>query len=308
MNLQNQVDYLQTLQQIDIFDGLSVPAPLNADTAKSAIMIRCGLLTPVYSEPEVMRAAIGQWSVRMQWTFKHLINIIQAEYSPIENTDRYSEHTVTNEGGSTRTHSGTDTRSETHGGTDTRSEGGTTGTVHGGTDTRTEGGTTGTTHGGTDTRTEGGTTGTAHGGTDTTTNEVSAYNSTGYQADRKETLQHGETETVTHGKTDSLQHGETETITHGKTDALQHGETETITHGKTDALEHGETISETQLHGLQISDQNNGTQTYTEHTHGNIGVTSNQQLIEQELALLRHFDIYGFIAEKFESEFCLMIY
>lgn len=292
MNLQNQMDYLRTLQQIDIFDGLTVPDPLNADTAKSAIMIRCGLLTPVYSEPEVMRAAITQWSVRMQWTFQHLINIIEAEYSPIENTDRYTEHTTENEGGSTRTHSGTDTRNETHGGTDTRTEGGTTGTVHGGTDTRTEGGTTGTVHGGT--------TQTADTGDDVTTNEVSAYNSTGYQADRQETLAHGKTETVTHG--------ETETVTHGKTDALQHGETETITHGKTDALAHGETVMETQQHGLQISDESNGRQTYTEHTHGNIGVTTNQQLIEQELALLRHFDIYGFIAEKFESELCLMIY
>lgn len=292
MNLQNQVDYMQITQQSDIFSGLSVPTPLNVDTAKSAIMTRCGLLTPVYSEPEVMQAAIGQWSVRMQWTFQHLINIIQAEYSPIENTDRYSEHTTENEGGSTRTHSGTDTRNETHGGTDTRTEGGQTGTVHGGTDTRTEGGTTGTTHGGT--------TSTADTGDDVTTNEVSAYNSAGYQADRRETLTHGKTETVTHG--------ETETVTHGKTDALQHGETETITHGKTDALQHGETVTETQQHGLQISDQSNGTQTYTEHTHGNIGVTTNQQLIEQELALLRHFDIYGFIAEKFESELCLMIY
>lgn len=244
MNLQNQVDYLQELQQIDIFDGLTVPAPLNADTAKSAIMIRCGLLTPIYSEPEVMRAAITQWSTRMQWTFQHLINIIQAEYSPIENTDRYSEHTTDRTGGTTRTHSGTDTRSETHGGTDTR--------------------------------TEGGTTSTADGGNDTTTNEVSAYNSTGYQADRKETLAHGMTETVTHGKTD--------------------------------ALAHGETVNESTIHGLKIADENTGKETYTEHTHGNIGVTTNQQLIEQELELLRHFDIYGFIAEKFESELCLMIY
>ena len=276
MNLQNQVDYLQELQQTDIFDGLSVPDPLNVETAKSAIMIRCGLLTPVYSEPEVMRAAIAQWSTRMQWTFQHLINIIQAEYSPIENTDRYSEHTRDNSGGMTRTHGGTDARTETHGGTDTRTEGGTTGT--------TEGGTTGTT--------EGGTTSTADSGNDITTNEVSAYNSTGYQADRQETLAHGLTETVTHGKT--------ETVTHGKT--------ETITHGKTDALAHGETVTENTVHGLTITDANNGKETYTEHTHGNIGVTTNQQLIEQELALLRHFDIYGFIAEKFESELCLMIY
>lgn len=244
MNLQNQVDYLQTTEQSDIFDGLSVPDPLNAETAKSAIMIRCGLLTPVYSEPEVMRAAIAQWSVRMQWTFQHLINIIQAEYSPIENTDKYAEHTTSNEGGTTRTHSGTDSRSETHGGTDTRTEGGTTGTTH--------------------------------GGSDNVENTVSAYNANTYQPDRKE--------------------------------QTNYGETETVTHGKTDALQHGETVSETQTHGLQIADTSEGTETYTEHTHGNIGVTTNQQMIEQELELLRHFDIYGFIAEKFESELCLMIY
>lgn len=244
MNLQNQVDYLQNLGEDDIFDGLTVPDPLNAETAKSAIMTRCGLLTPVYSEPEVMRAAIAQWSVRMQWTFQHLINIIQAEYSPIENTDRYSEHTTDRNGGTTRTHGGTDTRSETHGGTDTR--------------------------------TEGGTTSTADGGSDTTTNEVSAYNSSGYQADRKETLSHGLTETVTHGKTDALQHGET--------------------------------VTDQTTHGMTINDVTSGEESYTEHTHGNIGTTTNQQMIEAELSLLRHFDVYGFIAEKFESEFCLMIY
>lgn len=244
MNLQNQVDYLQEFESVDIFNGLSVPSPLNADTAKSAIMIRCGLLTPVYSEPHVMQAAIEQWSTRMQWTFKHLINIIQAQYSPIENTDKYAEHTTDRSGGATRTHSGTDTRSETHSGTDTR--------------------------------TEGGTTATADSGNDTTTQEVSAYNSTGYQADRKETLSHGLTETVTHGKTDSLAHGES--------------------------------VNENTVHGLKIADENTGKETYTEHTHGNIGVTTNQQMIEQELELLRHFDIYGFIAEKFESELCLMIY
>lgn len=212
MNLQNQQKYLQTLTDTDMFDGLTVPAPLEIEPCVNAIMIRCGLLTPIYSEPQIMRSAVTQWSIRMQWTFTHLIQVIEAQYSPIENTDRYSEHTETREGAATRTHGGTDTATETH------------------------------------------------GGADTITNEVSAYNAGTYQADRKETQDHGET----------------------ITNAKQYGET--------------------------ITDETDGSVTYTEHTHGNIGVTSNVTLINEELELLRHFDVYGWIAEKFEEDLCLMIY
>ena len=228
----------------DLFSGLTVPDPLDRDTLIGAITVRCGLLTPLYSEPTTMQMAIDQWSKQMQWTFKHLIAIIEAEYSPIENTDKYSEHTTENTGGVTRTHSGTDTRTETNSGTDTVREGGTTALEH--------------------------------TGDDVTTTKVSAYNSSTFQNDNEETTEFGGTDTTRHGKTEST--------------------------------EHGHVITARDQHGLTIRDENDGAEKYTEHTHGNIGVTTNQQMIEQELELLRKFDIYGWIAQKFESDLCLMIY
>ena len=83
MNLQNQLDYLPTL-----LDGVVVPAGIDANILKSQIMLECGLLTPLYSEPAVMKAAIAQWFAARDWTFEHLLKIIRAEYDPIDNYDR----------------------------------------------------------------------------------------------------------------------------------------------------------------------------------------------------------------------------
>lgn len=43
------------------------------------------------------------------------------------------------------------------------------------------------------------------------------------------------------------------------------------------------------------------------NVHGNIGVTTTQQMIEQERAVAQ-FDLYKLIAEEFKCEFCLLVY
>lgn len=48
----------------------------------------------------------------------------------------------------------------------------------------------------------------------------------------------------------------------------------------------------------------NETKTYSQHLHGNIGVTSNQQMIREELDL-RKFNIYTYIAEDFFDNFMI---
>ena len=42
--------------------------------------------------------------------------------------------------------------------------------------------------------------------------------------------------------------------------------------------------------------------------HGNIGVTTSQQMIESEIALWDKFNIYDFITQAFRKRFCLLIY
>lgn len=211
MNLQNQLDFLPTL-----LDGVVVPAGINVEFLKSEIMLQCGLLTPLYSEPEVMQAAIAQWFNARSWTFEHLVNIIRAEYSPIENYDRTEDYKK--EIDSNRDISTTLSNSDT--------------TVR------------------------------SVEGDLTTEQEVSPYNSSSYVDSQKSTVTDGQAIT-------------TET-TYGRTDTTD------------DDLDHNET--------------------YNSHTHGNIGVTTNQQMIEQELALLEKFNIYKWIAKQFCADLMLLIY
>lgn len=241
MNLQNLVNFCQGAGLPDPFSGATVPEPLNLDTVKSAIMVRCGLLTPVYGEPDVFTNLVTHWFETKQWTFEHLINIIQAEYSPIENV--FEERTETTTFGHTNTKTGG--FKDTNGGKDTVKDSGT--------DQRDI----------------------SNSGTDTTTNLISAFNSTNYQADNKTDVLHG------HKIDDDLTHGKQTDTTHGHTLERVYNSEKDTEGGKDE---------------LSVS------------RHGNIGVTSADQLIEQELELLRHFDIYSFIAKLFEEDNMIMIY
>ena len=83
-------------QSVDIFDGLNLPfgSPLDRDTLINTIMVQCGLNIQMYADPFVMRSAVNIWSAKNQYTFEHVAKIFTAEYSPIENTDRYDSITV----------------------------------------------------------------------------------------------------------------------------------------------------------------------------------------------------------------------
>ena len=252
MNLNNMIHFCEDFNLPDPLSGISVPNPINKNLVRSAIITRCGLLTPLYGEPEVFTQIVTDWFQEKQWTFEHLINVIKAEYSPIENVDEYTDYNDAR------------TRNDNGGTTETRTKSGQDNRTDKATDIKNSNG------GATD----------AQSGTDTNENTISAENASTYQPDSKTTTTFGKTNTNTHSDLENLVHsGEAQTKTN---------ETETISrtnNGKgNDDLKH------------------------TGHRHGNIGVTSNQDLITQELNLLRHFDIYKYIAELFESDHMLMIY
>lgn len=232
MNFQNQIDYLQIYESVDMLGDIAIPEPLQLETLKNQIIFRCGLLTPTYSEPHVMKAAIDQFFTRENWNINHLVKIILAEYSPIENTDRYSTHTTDRTGSETTTHSGKDQRDIRDGGTQTRDI--------------------------------------QESGTTQEEATVSAYNASSYQPDNKVA--------TTHGK---------------KTD---------------DDITFGKTVDDDLTYGHVVGTESEGSDEYTEHTHGNIGVTTNQELINQELELLRSFDVYDWIAAKLENELFIQVY
>ena len=78
--------------------------------------------------------------------------------------------------------------------------------------------------------------------------------------------------------------------------------------------------SETLVNKDQRTGSNSGSQTAsasengtaTNHregrAHGNIGVTTSQQMLQAELDVAPRLDIYDWIAEEFKHEFCLLVY
>lgn len=301
MNLQNLVDYCHEMGLPDPFSGATVPAPLNIDAVKSAIMIRCGLLTPLHGEPETFTNITTHWFFTKQWTFEHLINVIQSEYSPIENVFELSNE---------QTHYGhnnikTGGYKDTEGGKDTVAQSGKDTTTISEKDTVANSGKDISELSGKDTDALTGTDTVALSGTDTTTNEISAFNAATYQADNKSSTTYGKSEGTTYGKTDTTTYGKKDTTTYGKTENTSISTTEGKSYGKTDTTTYNHT---TERIYNSATDQEGGIDEVIKSRHGNIGVTTNQKMITEELELLRHFDIYSYIAKLFEEDNMLMIY
>lgn len=86
----------KSVSNVDIFDGLILPddSPLDRDTLINTILVKNGLNIPMYADPIIFKSAVSIWSAKNQYTFIHVGKIFNAEYSPIENTDRYDSITV----------------------------------------------------------------------------------------------------------------------------------------------------------------------------------------------------------------------
>ena len=72
------------------------------------------------------------------------------------------------------------------------------------------------------------------------------------------------------------------------------------------------TGTETGNEQLSTSDNGTGsrdlTRVHSGRVHGNIGVTTSQQMLNQELEIAGKVDIYKYISESFKHRFCLMVY
>ena len=96
-----------------MLDGVTLPSnDLDADLLKSVIVERCGLLEPLYSEPETMKQVISMWFRSHQWNIAHVIELVKTAYNPLENYDRRED----------LTRGKTDTRNRTENTTESRNQ------------------------------------------------------------------------------------------------------------------------------------------------------------------------------------------
>ena len=135
-------------------------------------------------------------------------------------------------------------------------------------------------HSGSDVNTAGGSdssTGTAQsqeieGGTDTITNKISGYDSNTLVDNTEASTQYGHT--VGFGSNTS------NSTTYGRTDTLRHGE----------KIDHDGRTERRVL------------------AYGNIGVTTSQEMLTQEMEVAKIINVMNIIIESFKNRFCLMVY
>ena len=125
---------------------------------------------------------------------------------------------------------------------------------------------------GTDTETTSGSNTQTNAGTDTQTNSITSYDSNTQYVHDTSALQHGHTVTDNGSGSASTSYGKTETLTHG----------EKIVH--------------------------EGDITRNNHTSGNIGVTTSQQMLEQEIEVAAKLNVMKMIVDSFKERFCLLVY
>ena len=267
---------------VDIFSNMVIPADtiLMTKLIKEAILENAGGMIPIYDSYLILKYRIEEWSRANEFIFRHVDGILKAKYSPIENTDKYLERTETAQGQDKTTN---DLKTEFDGST-----------TNSGTDTDTR------TLNTTDRHTKGTTTTEAHSGTDSTsgsgseTNTTSGFNSASYQPDNK--TDRSSSESTTHG----------ENITTSETGVDSDINTGTVTdqHLKGTSQVQDNTKTDT---GTITVDKDNELK-IIEHTHGNIGVTTNTTLINEEVALIKSFNAYDLISEVFITDMMIGVY
>ena len=254
------------------------------ETTKENILVECAEFEFLYPAPEVAKTIIGIWSRKELPYWNRVYAASQAEYNPIENYRRNETETV--EDGRTEEHSGNDVSRAS--GTDTDARTGTETLNRTGTDTNTASGSD--TNSGSSSSTD------TNSGTDTVNNKVTGYDSNTLVAHDSSDTIHGHVVTNAAQGSNTQQYGRVDTQQHNTQDQNTLNTLETFVHGKTDTLSHGEKI------------EHEGTSERTMLAYGNIGVTTSQEMLTQELELAKIIEVIPIIIESFKNRFCLMVY
>ena len=251
----------------DLFKNLIMPDGIDADMVKNNILFKGGEFEVLYSDPYMIQDMIKIWSHKWYRTFEKWINALNIKYEPLDNYNRFEDYTDTRKGS---------------GSIDTTTS----------LDNKTvEGSTTKTDHEGSASdvsrHDEKGNDTTVFKGNKDTEHKVSAFDSSGYQEkDLDTTDENNTTDTERELRAD---------------DTYDHEEdsTETTKHDNTQTLESDGTAK------TNTSDEF----TFEHHAHmrGNIGVTTSQQMLKDELDIAR-FNLIDNITDIFLREFVIPVY
>lgn len=260
-------DYDVPWKSDNIYDSLNTAYYYNHSGQKNISPLLSGVLGNDSSLSSEQMSTIGKLIFNIcgkNWDY--LWNALFSDYDPIENYN--SEETETTSGSGNTTHGGSDTMSRS--GSDTHTLSGSDSTKDSGTDTFTDSGDDVTTNTGDTTSTN-----TNTDGTSETVNTVSGFNSDEFSNDNKSIT------TVNQTVTDKREDNLTSTLSHGKSTAETKDMTVATTYGKSDS----ELIDISTTTNYNNTENRSDSESRTLKRHGNIGVTTSQQMIESEIEL-----------------------
>lgn len=323
--------YMQQFEK-DLFRELSVPAGIEKDVLVDNIFLRGGEFEVVYSDPDFMQYAIGSWSRKWYRTMEKWISALSIDYNPLENYDRYEtfQDNANRSNNTNRTLNHQDQvvintkdlrtldteNKQIKNLMDDKSIEAETVSTKNLMDEETRNLKDKETPNTTDT--------TTYNHSTTTEEQVSAYDSSSYQPSKLTTLSNGvESGGETSKNTDSISRTGTDTFEHTGEDTFRHSGTEIdknigsdITkYTGTDTLQNtgtdttNRTGTETTGHTGTINDigGEESISMHAGHLHGNIGVTTSQQMLQEELDISK-WNIYENITDLFLTEFVIPIY
>lgn len=123
---------------------------------------------------------------------------------------------------------------------------------------------------------------------------------------------HSDTHSGIDSTSSSISNTETNSGTDTNTNSVTAYDTNSQYVHDTSSLLHGHVVSDSSsgstslTHGEKIV--HDGDITRNNHTSGNIGVTTSQQMLEQEIEVSAKLNIINMIVESFKNRFCLLVY
>lgn len=302
-----------------LFDGFAYPIDpenvLDKEALRNRILMRCGEFEVLYSVPEIFKLGVEVWSKAYKRTFDKWLLAAYSDYNPIENynmRERFQE-----DGHNTHSNQSDVTRNLTGSGTHTTDQDGTRGVTESG--THNINGTTTLDTSKSLSNTASGTTTTvsdidninSSSASSTKEHKVSAYDASTYAPESQDTASDtangtaSEDSTVT--TTTSSTNTGTETIDEDGTNNEQHTTSNTVSETSTNDVSEATSATERETTGRTDAAEDKLHNVHLGERSGNIGVTTSQQMLEQEFKVAL-FSIYDRIADLFVKEFCIMCY
>lgn len=302
-----------TIHDIDstIFDSMHIPAGMDRGIIAETIMRETRGLNVIENEPRRLRRLIESWSKQRLFVWTKLFETTKFKYNPIENYDRIEEHVDRTDHKDSHEETGSYDKNGTNTGntTDKTTRSGENSESADDTTTRTPNLTSNTT-GSSTTESSGSssTNSTEHADT-TSTHNVWGFNESA-MAPSYQDISESDTTGTTSGS-DSRNGSDSSKIeTHETgTEKTVYGHTGNGNFSENGSLNRDETGSFNETNDDKRQYENNSIDFSAGKTyvHGNIGIRSSQELIEQERNVAL-FDLYRFIADDFKGEFCIMVY